>query len=279
MGHLWALLGVLCSCNAPANDAPYLAEPHESQHSAQAALGPGVVVTLATPNPNTLVADGQTSTALTATVTDSAGRLISGMPLTFSSTNANDLFAPVTAVTNCAGQATSFIASSQTGSQALRARRRGPYGQQGVNFTCPGTFLAANMWPATGSVPFSVASADFNGDGKVDLVTADNGSATASIFLGNGNGSFAKPTAFSVAPSPRSVAVGDLNGDSKPDIVVVTQSTNLLSVLLNSGTGSMGAVTNYGTGNGPTLVRLGDMNADGKLDAVTANHNADRLAA
>jgi hypothetical protein len=163
IGHIWALLGVLCSCNAPASYAPYSVIPRDSQQSAQAALGPAIVVTLATPNPNTLVADGQTSTALTATVTDFAGRLVTGMPLTFSSTNPNDLFAPITAVTNCAGQATSFIASSQTGSQTLRAHRRGPYGQQSVTFTCPGTFLAANMWPATGVSPYSVASADFNG--------------------------------------------------------------------------------------------------------------------
>jgi hypothetical protein len=54
MGHLWAFLGVLCSCNASARYAPYMAMPHESLQSAQAALRPAIVVTLATPNPRAI---------------------------------------------------------------------------------------------------------------------------------------------------------------------------------------------------------------------------------
>ena len=42
----------------------------------------------------------------------------------------------------------------------------------------------------TGSNPYSVAIADFNGDGKSDLVTADHDDNTASVLLGNGNGTF-----------------------------------------------------------------------------------------
>ena len=47
--------------------------------------------------------------------------------------------------------------------------------------------------PSSPSAPeagLSVAVGDFNGDGKSDLVTADDGADTASVLLGNGNGTF-----------------------------------------------------------------------------------------
>ena len=61
--------------------------------------------------------------------------------------------------------------------------------------------------------------ADFNGDGKSDLVTADYSDNTVSVLLGNGNGTFqTKQFLRHGKRSLTSVAVGDFNGDGKSDL-------------------------------------------------------------
>jgi FG-GAP-like repeat len=63
----------------------------------------------------------------------------------------------------------------------------------------------------------SIAVADFNGDGKADLVTADGYSDTATVLLGNGDETFAAPLSPPTGTSPSFAAVGDFNGDGLPD--------------------------------------------------------------
>jgi 16S rRNA G1207 methylase RsmC len=72
-----------------------------------------------------------------------------------------------------------------------------------------------------GSSPAFVASADLNGDGKLDLVTANfaSGTNTVSVLLGNGNGTFQAKQDFGTGTGPISVAIADLNGDGKLDLV------------------------------------------------------------
>ena len=84
--------------------------------------------------------------------------------------------------------------------------------------TGDGTFQASRTYNV-GSNPSSVAVADFNGDGKSDLVTADNGANKVSVLLGNGNGTFQARQSFATDLSPSCVAVADFNGDGKSDLV------------------------------------------------------------
>ncbi len=53
--------------------------------------------------------------------------------------------------------------------------------------------------------PSSVVTGDFNGDGRLDIATADQADNTVSVLLGNGDGTFQAPVSF-VTGTARSVA-------------------------------------------------------------------------
>ena len=91
---------------------------------------------------------------------------------------------------------------------------------------------------AVGSAPYSAVLGDLNGDGKLDLVVANEGNNTVSVLLGNGNGTFQAQQTFATGTSPDSVAVADFNGDGKPDLVVANVGSNTVSVLLGNGNGT-----------------------------------------
>ena len=111
-----------------------------------------------------------------------------------------------------------------------------------LNTTAPGatapTFATQQTF-ATGSDPFSVTAADINGDGKPDLIVANDGSNTVSVLLnttapGATTPSFATQQTFATGNTPFSVTMADLNGDGKPDLIVANSNDNTVSVLLNT---------------------------------------------
>ncbi len=124
---------------------------------------------------------------------------------------------------------------------------------------------------SVGSTPYSVTTGDFNGDGKLDLATANFDSDNVSVLLGNGSGGFGAATNFGAGTSPVSVTTGDFNGDGKLDLATANANSNNVSVLLGDGSGGFGAATNFSVGSTPYSVTTGDFNGDGKLDLATAN--------
>ena len=132
-----------------------------------------------------------------------------------------------------------------------------------------GTFQARTSF-ATGANPDWVATGDFNGDGVLDLVTADNNSNTASVLLGNGDGSFQARRGFATGVSPNSVTVADLNGDGVLDLVSA-DTVSTTSVLLGNGDGTFQARKIFAPGVSPNSVAVADINGDGKVDLVTTN--------
>jgi FG-GAP-like repeat/RTX calcium-binding nonapeptide repeat (4 copies) len=124
---------------------------------------------------------------------------------------------------------------------------------------------------AAGGDPQAVATADFNGDGRLDLVVANYSSNTVSVLMGNGNGTFQPASSYATGANPRSVAVGDFTGDGKPDVVTANEGGGGVSVLVGNGDGTFQPARDVATGGGaPQAAAVGDFNADGKLDlAVT----------
>jgi hypothetical protein len=81
-----------------------------------------------------------------------------------------------------------------------------------------------------------VAVADINGDGKLDIVTANAGSGTVSLLLGNGDGTFGAAISYPVGSLfyTAGLTVGDFNRDGKPDLAVTGDGNAVASVMLNA---------------------------------------------
>src|SRR5437762_9437513 len=90
------------------------------------------------------------------------------------------------------------------------------------SFTFGGSF-------AVGLGAASVAMADINGDGKLDLLVANRASDSVSVLLGNGNGTVQSAQDLAVGAAPSAVAVADLNRDGKPDLVVANAGSNAVN--------------------------------------------------
>ena len=125
----------------------------------------------------------------------------------------------------------------------------------------------------TGSAPESVATADLNGDGMLDLVTANELADTVSVLLGKGDGTFQAKVDYGVGKDPIALAVADLNSDGKPDLAVVDLGSDSLSVLLGNGDGTFKTHVDYATGSFPVSIAVADFNADNIQDLAVANQD------
>jgi hypothetical protein len=139
-----------------------------------------------------------------------------------------------------------------------------------------GTFTPSSGSPTpVGSAPDAIVVADFNGDGKLDLAVANQGSNNVSIFLGNGDGTFT-PSAGSAIPAgiqPQAVVAGDFTGSGKLGLAVANYGDNTITLLLGNGDGTFtpAAASPIPVGKGPVSLTVGDFNSSGRLGLAVAN--------
>jgi len=141
-----------------------------------------------------------------------------------------------------------------------------------------GTFQSPVTYSSGGQAAVSIAVADVNGDGKVDLLVANqtgesNGDGSVGVLLGNGNGTFQPVKTYDAGDSvTSSLAVGDVNGDGKPDLVLANSGRGTVTVLLGNGGGTFQTAMVYSSGGEiPVSVAVADVNGDGNPDIIVAN--------
>ena len=146
-----------------------------------------------------------------------------------------------------------------------------------VAFPSPTTFTSSL---ATANSTVSLATGDFNGDGKLDVLGLDY-TGNLNVVLGKGNGTFQTPIVTNLAMSNifyDAIAAGDFNGDHLLDVAVwavnATTSNTEVHILLGNGTGGFTFGATYAapsSGNfnpGPNSIAVSDVNGDGKFDVV-----------
>jgi len=143
---------------------------------------------------------------------------------------------------------------------------------------------AGNLNAGSEGFPAGAAVGDFNGDGKLDVATANGGSTTypnsgVTVSLGNGDGTFrqANSSPISLGQDLSAIIAGDFNGDGKLDLAVTDYGANTVFILLGNGNGTFQPPTSIAVGNEPYALVAGDFNNDGKLDLAVANYGGNSI--
>ena len=139
------------------------------------------------------------------------------------------------------------------------------------------SFNATDFALSGSETPEAVVTSDFNGDGHLDLATAENGSdfppdeGGVEVMLGDGTGNFTDFGESTAGDGPFALAAGEVDADTQTDLVVANNSSGNVSVLLGSGSGTFGAPTDFPSGTRPTAIIGGFFNADAHADLAVTN--------
>jgi hypothetical protein len=128
-----------------------------------------------------------------------------------------------------------------------------------------------------GLYPEAIVTGDFNGDGKLDILTVNANDGSISVLLGKGDGTFTtRNYSPGVSFGPIVAVAGDFNHDGRLDLVVGNShgwNANLL-FFQGQGDGTFAAPVSFDEGS-PSLngITAADLDHDGNLDIVTAGYD------
>lgn len=140
-------------------------------------------------------------------------------------------------------------------------------------------FLTAQRYP-TGAAPLSVRTADFNGDGKQDIVTANRDANSISVILSGDDPAFALHTDYAAGTAPTSLVVANLIGSAAPDILCVNNTSANLSLFQGNGDGTFAPAVSLGllSTSAPIDAAAGDLDGDGDNEIVTADSGTNSIS-
>jgi hypothetical protein len=144
-----------------------------------------------------------------------------------------------------------------------------------------GSFGAATNYPAVGR-PDAIAVGDLDGNGTLDVVTANSSSNNVSLLLGNGDGSLGAPSTHAIfGRAPIAVALADLDGDGSLDVATANSQDQSASLRLGNGDGTFKPFdldSFFEVGLDPQSIAVADMNGSSIPDIVTVSSRSDSVS-
>lgn len=135
-----------------------------------------------------------------------------------------------------------------------------------------GRFAAAVNVATSGQRAHSLALADFDRNGTLDMVVAHKASNNVSVLLGRGDGRFAPAVTYAAGAGPHSVRVADFNDDGKLDWVTANDTANSITIRLGRGDGTFGRrldrPVSSAAGVSTKSVAVADLDNDGDTDVM-----------
>ncbi len=140
-----------------------------------------------------------------------------------------------------------------------------------------GTFNTPSLFPTsarTGADPMGIKAFDINGDGHLDVITANYKSGTVSLLYGKGDGTFYDPLEFASARESLGIALADVNGDGAEDVIVSGDALAFsgVTVLLNSSADSVAVASSTNPAKHHVAVNFtATVTGSGMRDATVPN--------
>jgi len=156
-----------------------------------------------------------------------------------------------------------------------------PAGTQGVGHTAQQDVI-----------PAAIVVGDFNGDGQLDIVTANSNLFGAvylnaslalgslSVLSGNKDGTFQPAVNYDIVNTvayPWSMVAQDFNGDGHLDLALADFQNNEVAVINGNGDGTFANAVDYPAGKQPAGIAVGDFNGDGYPDLVVSNQASSNI--
>ncbi len=136
--------------------------------------------------------------------------------------------------------------------------------------------FGSNATLTVGAGPASVVAVDVNGDGRPDVISADQTAGTLTVLTNDGSG-FGWQATLPVGSMPSSLVAADVNGDWSLDLAVVNSGDNSLTVLTNNSRGVFGLQGAFPVGAKPIFLVTTDANGDRRPDLISVNHDANSM--
>ena len=142
--------------------------------------------------------------------------------------------------------------------------------------------FAAPLFPGrqheVGLTPLGLAAGDFDGDGRVDLATANEQSGDVTVLLGRGSDDFAPAQRLAAGLYPSALAAADFDADGRLDLAAANSGSDEVFLYAGRGDGTFAAPSRFATGTGPVALAVADLDGDHRLDLMTANAYSDDLS-
>jgi len=121
---------------------------------------------------------------------------------------------------------------------------------------------------------------DFNGDGWMDIVTANRAASNIALFENQGNGEF-NPAVLQEVPNcngETAISAADFNNDGMLDLAIGCFSSGNVVIMINEGSGNFILMDEENANSNPWMVGIGDVNNDGNVDLVSANSGTNNVS-